>query len=65
MMVEAPVSVGDTFDVRVTKLGKKSDGIAYFKGYVIFVPGTAIGDEVHIEIEMVKESFARAKVVEK
>jgi 23S rRNA (uracil1939-C5)-methyltransferase len=65
MKVEAPVSVGDTFDVRITKLGKAGDGLAYWKGYVIFVPGTAIGDEVHIEIEMVKESFSRAKVIDK
>lgn len=62
-MVEQPVHVGDTMDVRITKLGKMGDGVAYFKGFVVFVPGAKIGDEVNIEIETVKESFARAKVV--
>ena len=64
-MVVAPIEVGDKIDVRITKLGKKGDGIAYFRGFVVFVPGTQVGEEVKIEVKLVRETFARAeKVVE-
>ena len=59
----APVEVGDVLDVRINRLGSKEDGIAYVQGFVVFVPETNIGDEVKIKVEMVKQSFARAKVV--
>jgi len=60
---DAPVNVGDIIDIRINKLGNLGDGIGYVSGFVIIVPGTKVGDEVEVRIELVKSSFARAKVV--
>lgn len=62
--LNTPVSVGDRLDVLIVKLGQKGDGIAYVRGYVVFVPGTKVGDNVTIEVDMVKETFARARKVD-
>ncbi|MBI5398740.1 TRAM domain-containing protein [Candidatus Woesearchaeota archaeon] len=56
----APVSVGDELDVRIEAVGEKGDGIARKRGFVLFVPNTKEGDEVHIKVTKVlrKVGFA-------
>jgi predicted RNA-binding protein with TRAM domain len=34
------------------------------RGYVVIVPGTVPGDELEVEMEMVKQNFALAEVVD-
>lgn len=55
-----PVSEGDQLDVTIEAVGEKGDGIARKDGFVIFVPDTRAGDEVHIKITRVlpKVGFA-------
>jgi predicted RNA-binding protein with TRAM domain len=60
----APVVAGQTYDVKIEDVAKKGDGIARIEGFVIFVPGTKVGDQVKIEVETVKRNFAVAKVVQ-
>lgn len=60
----APVEAGHTYDVKIEDVAKKGDGIARIEGFVIFVPGTKVGDDVKILVETVKRNFAVAKVVE-
>ncbi len=59
-----PIKVGDEFDVKIEDLGRDGDGIARVEGFVIFVPGTAVGDEVKIKINATQPKFAFADKIE-
>jgi predicted RNA-binding protein with TRAM domain len=59
----APVEVGKQYDVKIEDIAKQGDGIARINGFVIFVPGTQINDELKIEIKAVKRNFAFGEVV--
>ncbi|MDI6819942.1 MAG: TRAM domain-containing protein [Candidatus Hodarchaeaceae archaeon] len=59
----APVKVGDTPTVKIEGRGKGGDGIARVEGFVVFVPGTNVGDEVRVRITAVQRRFATAEVV--
>ena len=45
--INAPLNVGDTYDVTVEDVGREGDGIARVEGFVVFVPkspwGTVFG----------------------
>ena len=59
-----PVSEGETRTVTIETTGDQGDGIARVeRGYVVIVPGLIPGDELAVEIEVVKENFAMAKIV--
>lgn len=59
----APVKVGDTPTVKIEGRGKSGDGIARVEGFVIFVSGARVGDEVKVSITDVRPRFATAEVV--
>jgi predicted RNA-binding protein with TRAM domain len=56
----SPVSAGDIHDVAIDGIAREGDGIAHIQGFVIFVPGTKVGDHVKIKIERVMRKFAIA-----
>ena len=56
-----PVKVGDEIDLTVEAVAAKGDGIAKKDGFVIFVPGTAVGEKLMIRITAVKPSCAVAE----
>jgi predicted RNA-binding protein with TRAM domain len=56
----APVSAGGVHDVTIEGIAREGDGIARIQGFVIFVPGTKVGDHVKIKIEKVLRKFAIA-----
>jgi predicted RNA-binding protein with TRAM domain len=58
-----PVKVGDELDVTIEAVAAKGDGIAKKDGFVIFVPGSKVGDTCKIRITMVKASSAVAEKV--
>ena len=58
-----PVKVGDELDVTIEAVAAKGDGIAKKDGFVIFVPGAAMGETCKIRITMVKQSSAVAEKV--
>ena len=58
-----PVKVGDEIDITIEAVAAKGDGIAKKDGFVIFVPGAAVGDQCKIRITMVKASSAVAEKV--
>lgn len=60
----APVTVGETYDVSIESIAKQGDGIAKIEGFVIFVPGTKVGDKVKIKVNKVLRKFAFADKVE-
>ena len=61
--VKKPVEVGKTYEVDITELSRRGDGLTRIQGFVIFVPGTRPGDHVKIIITAVRSRYATAKVV--
>ncbi len=61
----SPVSAGAVHDVAIEGIAREGDGVARIEGFVIFVPGTKVGDHVTIKIERVMRKFAIAALSEK
>lgn len=62
---QAPVSVGEEFDVTIESMSKRGDaGVARVEGLVIFIEGTNIGDKIRIKILKIGRGYATAAVIE-
>lgn len=59
-----PVKVGDVRTVKIGAMGSSGDGIAKINGFVIFVPGVQVNDEVTVKITKVLRKYGFAEVVE-
>lgn len=59
-----PIEEGEVYDVTIQDLARQGDGIARIEGFVVFVPGTKVGDEVRIKIERVLPKYGFASLVE-
>ncbi|MCK9151425.1 TRAM domain-containing protein [Methanobacterium alcaliphilum] len=59
-----PINVGEEYDVKIEDLGRDGDGIARVEGFVVFVPGAKVGDEVKIKINATRPKFAFGELVE-
>jgi predicted RNA-binding protein with TRAM domain len=60
----APINVGEEHEVKIEDVGRDGDGIARIEGFVIFVTGAKVGDEVKIRINSTRRNFAFAEIVE-
>ncbi|AEG19209.1 TRAM domain-containing protein [Methanobacterium paludis] len=60
----APINVGEEHEVKIEDVGRDGDGIARIEGFVIFVTGAKVGDEVKIKINSTRRNFAFAEIVE-
>jgi 23S rRNA (uracil1939-C5)-methyltransferase len=54
---------GDRFNIHVDRLAIGGRGVARHEGLVIFVGDTAPGDDVEVELTMVKKNFAEARLI--
>jgi predicted RNA-binding protein with TRAM domain len=59
-----PVEVGKEYDVSISDVSKRGEGIARIEGFVIFVAGTKQGQNVKIRVTQVSERFASGQVVD-
>ena len=59
----APIKEGEEYDVKIEDTGKEGDGITRIEGFVVFVPDTAVGDEVKVRITSVRRRFAFAEKI--
>ncbi|MFZ3077244.1 MAG: TRAM domain-containing protein, partial [Candidatus Aenigmatarchaeota archaeon] len=59
----APVAVGEEYDVEITEVGSRGDGIARVKNFVVFVSGVNKGDKVRIKIKELRGRSAVGEVV--
>ncbi len=59
----APINEGEEYDVKIEDLGRDGDGIARIEGFVVFVSGAKVGDEVKIRITSARRNFGFAEVV--
>lgn len=62
---EAPVKVGEEYEVSVTAVGGKGDGIAKVKGFVLFIPGVKKGEYVKVKVTKVLANVGFAEVIKK
>src|SRR5690349_6927279 len=58
-----PVETGKEYDVSITEISRKGDGIARVEGFVIFVKNGKVGQNAKIKITQVGGRFATADVV--
>jgi len=58
-----PVEVGKEYNVQITEISRQGDGVARIRGFVIFVKGGRIGQDVKVKVTSVGEKFAKAEVV--
>jgi predicted RNA-binding protein with TRAM domain len=61
---DSPIKEGHEYDVKIEDTGRDGDGIARIEGFVVFVSGAKVGDEVKIRVNSVRRNFAFAEVVE-
>ncbi len=53
-----PVKEGETYQVKIESIGREGDGIAKIDGFVVFVPGGQVGDEIDVKISKVTRRVA-------
>ena len=58
-----PVKEAEELSVIIESVAEKGDGVAKKQGFVIFVPGTKVGDKVKIRIKKVAKKVAFAEVI--
>jgi predicted RNA-binding protein with TRAM domain len=59
-----PVEVGKEYEVTISDTSRRGEGIAKIDGFVIFVPGTKMGQSTRIRVTRVSERFASGEIVE-
>ncbi len=62
---EETLEEGKVYDVTITDIGKKGDGIARYGKYTIYVPNTVKGARVKVKIEKISGNLAFARCVER
>jgi len=65
---DKPVKVGEEHVVTITEKDRRNpdvDGVARVDGFVIFVPGTRVGDQVRVRITDMSKRAADAEVIER
>ena len=58
-----PVEVGKEYEVNITEISRKGDGIARIQGFVIFVKNGKPENKVKIKVYEVADTFATATIV--
>ncbi|MCP8308553.1 MAG: TRAM domain-containing protein [archaeon] len=58
-----PVEVGKEYEVDISEVSRRGDGIARIQGFVIFVSGARAGQHIKIRVTRVGERFANAEIV--
>ena len=58
-----PVEIGKQYNVDVTELSRRGDGVAKVQGFVTFAQGAKVGQKVKIKVDREGARFASASVV--
>lgn len=53
-----PVKIGEEYDVKISDVGAKGDGITKIENFIVFVPGAKKGENCRIKIKEVSSRFA-------
>jgi predicted RNA-binding protein with TRAM domain len=58
-----PVKAGEEYDVEITEISRRGDGIAKIQGFIIFVTGAKTGQKLKVKITNVSNRYASAEIV--
>lgn len=58
-----PVEVGKEYDVQISEISNRGDGIARVQGFIIFVKDGKVAENVKIRVVSVGDRFAKAELV--
>ena len=58
-----PVEAGKEYDVQVTEISRKGDGVARIQGFIIFVKGGRVGQKTRVRVVHVGDRFATAETI--
>ena len=59
-----PVESGKEYDVQVTEISRKCDGVARVQGFIIFVNGGRVGQKTKVRVTHVGDRFATAETID-
>ena len=59
-----PVESGKEYDVQVTEISRKGDGVARIQGFIVFVKGGRVGQKARVRVTHVGDRFATAETIE-
>ena len=59
-----PVDAGKEYEVQITEISRKGDGIARIQGFVIFVKDGKVGQNAKIRISQIGPRFATAEIID-
>lgn len=59
----APVEEGKTYEAKIEDMGREGDGLCRVENFVVFIPGTKVGDTVKFRVTKVLRRVAFGEVV--
>ncbi|MEK6911763.1 MAG: TRAM domain-containing protein [Candidatus Thermoplasmatota archaeon] len=59
----APVEEGKVYEAKIEDMGREGDGMCRVENFVVFVPGTKVGDQVKFRVTKVLRRVAFGEVV--
>jgi predicted RNA-binding protein with TRAM domain len=57
-----PVEVGKTYDIDISEITGKGDGIARVQGFIVFIENGKIGNKIRVKVTEVADRFAKATI---
>jgi len=57
-----PVEVGKIYEVDITEISGKGDGIARVQGFIIFIENGKVGNKIRVKVTEVAHRFAKATI---
>jgi predicted RNA-binding protein with TRAM domain len=57
-----PVEVGKIYEVDITEISRKGDGIARVQGFIVFIEDAKVGNKIRVKVTEVADRFAKATV---
>ncbi|MBQ9615418.1 MAG: TRAM domain-containing protein, partial [Selenomonadaceae bacterium] len=58
-----PVVKGKTYEIEIHGLGSSGEGVGKFEGFTVFVPYALPGELVEAQMEEVKKTYARGRLL--
>jgi predicted RNA-binding protein with TRAM domain len=58
-----PVKVGEVYEVDITEISRKGDGIARIQGFIIFIENGKVQNNIKVKVTEIRDRFAKASIV--
>jgi predicted RNA-binding protein with TRAM domain len=57
-----PVEVGKIYEVDITEITGKGDGIARVQGFIVFIENAKVGNKIRVKVTEVADTFDKATI---